>query len=45
MDDITVVRVDKFEFELSDGQVFQHLQPLDEDPELPEFNCFEIDDK
>jgi len=36
--DITVVRVDKTEFELSNGQVFQHPIPLDNDPDLVEFN-------
>lgn len=32
-----VVRVDKYEFELEDGQVFEHIEPLDEVPTLEEF--------
>ena len=32
-----VVRVDKYEFELEDGQVFEHIEPLDEVPILEEF--------
>ena len=29
-----VVRVDKYEFELEDGRVFEHIEPLDEIPAL-----------
>jgi hypothetical protein len=32
-----VVRVDKYEFELENGQVFEHIEPLDEVPSLEEF--------
>lgn len=32
-----VVRVDKNEFELEDGQIFQHPIPLDEIPTIEEF--------
>lgn len=32
-----VVRVDKYEFELENGQVFEHIEPLDEVPTLEEF--------
>ena len=34
---IKVVRVDKYEFELEDGRVFEHIEPLDEIPTLEEF--------
>lgn len=32
-----VIRVDKYEFELENGQVFEHIEPLDEVPTLEEF--------
>lgn len=32
-----VVRVNKYEFELEDGQVFEHIEPLEEVPTLEEF--------
>ena len=32
-----VVRVDKYEFELENGQIFEHIEPLDEVPALEEF--------
>lgn len=32
-----VVRVDKYEFELENGQIFEHIEPLDEIPTLEEF--------
>ena len=32
-----VIRVDKYEFELENGQVFEHIEPLDEAPTLEEF--------
>lgn len=32
-----IVRVDRYEFETSDGQVFEHPIPFDEDPSLEEF--------
>lgn len=32
-----VVKVDKYEFELENGQVFEHIEPLDEVPTLEEF--------
>lgn len=32
-----IVRVDKYEFETEDGQIFEHLIPLDEVPTLEEF--------
>lgn len=32
-----IVRVDKYEFETSDGQVFEHPIPLEEVPTLEEF--------
>lgn len=32
-----IVRVDKYEFELEDGRVFEHIEPLDEVPTLEEF--------
>lgn len=32
-----VVRVNKYEFELEDGRVFEHTEPLDEIPTLEEF--------
>ena len=35
-----VVRVDRYEFELDTGQVFQHLEPLDRDMTVDEFQVF-----
>lgn len=32
-----IVRVDKYEFELENGQVFEHIEALDEVPTLDEF--------
>ena len=32
-----IVRVDKYEFETEDGQIFEHLIPLDEVPTQEEF--------
>jgi hypothetical protein len=32
-----VVRVDKYEFELENGQIFEHIEQLDEVPTLEEF--------
>lgn len=32
-----IVRVDKYEFETSDGQVFEHPIPLEEVPTVEEF--------
>ena len=29
-----VIRVDKYEFELENGQIFKHIEPLDEIPAL-----------
>ena len=34
---LTVVRVTRYEFELEDGQIIQHPEPLDDDIELIEF--------
>lgn len=38
MDDIFVIRVNKTEFELNDGRIYQHPIELDEEPILEEFN-------
>lgn len=35
-----VVRVDRYEFELDTGQVYQHLEPLDKDITVSEFQVF-----
>ena len=35
-----VVRVDRYEFELDTGQVFQHLETLDRDMNVDEFQVF-----
>ena len=32
-----VIMVDKYKFELENGQVFEHIEPLDEVPTLEEF--------
>ncbi len=38
MHDLRVVRVDRIEFELSNGKVFSHLEELKEDPDLEKFD-------
>ena len=35
---LVVVRVTETEFELSDGRIFEHLEPLDIVPSVEEFN-------
>lgn len=35
-----VVRVDRYEFELDTGQVYQHLEPLEKDISVAEFQVF-----
>ncbi|MGD1914199.1 MAG: hypothetical protein ACFB2X_26190 [Rivularia sp. (in: cyanobacteria)] len=35
-----VVRVDRYEFELDTGQVFQHVEPLETDVTVTEFQVF-----
>lgn len=32
-----VIRVDKYEFELENGQIFDHIEPLEEIPTIEEF--------